>query len=317
MITPPFLKKGDCVRLISPAGAINPNFVNGAEACLASWGLNVLRGENVTKQEGRFSGSITQRLSDLQEALDDADCNAIFCSRGGYGAVHLIDKIRLEGFREKPKWLIGYSDITMFHSLLQKEGYASIHGGMAKMLAAQMNQGQLKADSEPASMLHDILWGNLPEYTTLTHPLNRNGEGSGFLMGGNLSILYSLRGTPYDYIPDKSILFIEDIGEKPYAIDRMMHNLKFGGILKNLSGLIVGQFTDYEEDPLFGKTVYEIIADAVSEYSYPVCFDFPTGHTDQNLPLMTGSSVNLKVNADGAKLNYINKSTFSKESKQV
>ncbi|MCK9311964.1 MAG: LD-carboxypeptidase, partial [Bacteroidales bacterium] len=144
MITPPFLRKGDCVRLISPAGVINPDFVNGAEAFLASWGLNVLKGENVTKQEGRFSGSVTQRLFDLQEALDDTDCKAVFCSRGGYRAVHLIDKIRLESFRKSPKWLIGYSDITMFHSLLQKEGYASIHGGMAKMLAAQMNPGQSK-----------------------------------------------------------------------------------------------------------------------------------------------------------------------------
>jgi len=313
MITPPFLRKGDCVRLISPAGVINPDFVNGAEAFLASWGLNVLKGENVTKQEGRFSGSVTQRLFDLQEALDDTDCKAVFCSRGGYGAVHLIDKIRLESFRKSPKWLIGYSDITMFHSLLQKEGYASIHGGMAKMLAAQMNPGQSKADSEPASMLHNILWGNLPEYTTPTHPLNRNGQGSNLLRGGNLSILYSLRGTPFDYIPAKSILFIEDIGEKPYVVDRMMHNLKFGGILKNLSGLIVGQFTDYEEDSLFGKTVYEIIADAVSEYSYPVCFNFPTGHINQNLPLMIGSSVNLKVNEDGAKLNYIKKTPYLKK----
>jgi len=317
MITPPFLRKSDCVRLISPAGAINPDFIDGAEACLASWGLSVLRGENVTKQEGRFSGNVTQRLSDLQEALNDINCKAIFCSRGGYGSVHLIDKICLEGFRKSPKWLIGYSDITMFHSLLQKEGYASIHGGMAKMLATQMNQGPSRTDSLPASILHDILWGNLPEYTTPTHPLNRKGERSGFLRGGNLSILYSLRGTPYDYIPAKSILFIEDIGEKPYAIDRMMHNLKFGGILKDLSGLIVGQFTDYEEDSLFGKTVYEIIADAVSEYSYPVCFDFPTGHTDQNLPLINGSSVSLKVNANGAKLSYINKKNFPEEVKQV
>ena len=316
MITPPFLKKGDCVRLVSPAGTINPDIIKGAEFHLSSWGLNVLRGKNVTKQEGRFSGSVTQRLSDLQEALDDTNCKAVFCSRGGYGAVHLIDKIHLEGFRKSPKWLIGYSDITMFHSLLQKEGYTSIHGGMAKMLAAQMNQDHSKTNSEPASILHDILWGNLPEYTTSTHSLNRFGESIGFLRGGNLSILYSLRGTPYDYIPAKSILFIEDIGEKPYVIDRMMHNLKFGGILKNLSGLIVGQFTDYEEDSLFGKTVYEIIADAVSEYSYPVCFNFPTGHINQNLPLVTGSSVNLKVNEDGAKLYYINESTIPEVSKQ-
>lgn len=312
MIIPPFLQKGDCIRLVSPAGAINPDFVKGAEDCLTSWGLNVQTGENTTKQEGRFSGTVAERLSDLQQALDDPKCKAIFCTRGGYGAVHLIDKIDMEAFRKNPKWLIGYSDITMLHSLLQREGYASIHGGMAKMLAMQMDKNLIKADSEPAEKLHDLLWGDLPEYHIHTHPLNRYGENSGTLRGGNLSILYSLRGTPYDHIPEKCILFIEDIGEQPYVIDRIMHNFKLGGILKNLSGLIVGQFTDYNEDPSFGKTVYEIIADAVSEYAYPVCFNFPTGHTDHNLPLIVGCAVNLKVTAEGVELTDINENSQPK-----
>lgn len=306
MITPSFLCKGDCVRLVSPAGAINPDFVKGAEACLTSWGLRVLIGENAIGQEGRFSGTVEQRLSDLQQALDDPNCKAIFCTRGGYGAIHLLDSICLDAYKVNPKWLIGYSDITMFHSLLQREGFASIHGGMAKMLATQMNQPLSEADAQPAKTLRGMLWGNMPEYRIEPHALNRYGECPGILRGGNLSILYSLRGTPYDDIPAKSILFIEDIGEKPYVIDRIMHNLKLGGILKNLSGLIVGQFTDFEEDPSFGKTVYEIIADAVSDYTYPVCFNFPTGHTDHNLPFISGSSIHLKVTTEEAILTYTN-----------
>lgn len=305
MINPPFLHTGDCVQLISPAGAIDPGLVDGAEACLRSWGLKVVRGKNVSNQIGRFSGSVTQRLTDLQQALDDPECRAIFCTRGGYGAIHLLDKISFEGFRANPKWLIGYSDITMFHARLQMEGYTSIHGGMAKILANEMGPQDTQIYRESVTLLHKILCGNLPEYEVKPHTLNRPGKATGILRGGNLSILYSLRGTPYDSIPKGSILFMEDIGEKPYMIDRMMHNLKFGEILKNLSGLIVGQFSDYEEDPTFGKSVYEIIEDAVSDYSYPICFDFPVGHTELNLPLISGHAVNLEVASERVKLSYL------------
>lgn len=304
MITPPFLQKGDLIRIISPAGAINSDLIKGAEDCLTSWGLQVLIGENASRQEGRFAGNDNQRLHDLQEALDDPQCKAILCSRGGYGVVRLIDRINLDAFRQNPKWLIGYSDITMLHALLQREGYASIHGGMAKMLSGQLDPESTGINPEPATFLHDILWGSLPEYVVQKHPLNRLGKVSGTLTGGNLSILYSLRGTPYDHIPEGSILIIEDIGEKPYVIDRIMHNLKLGGILKRISGLVVGQFTDYDEDPEFGLSVSEIIAEAVSEYSYPVCFNFPTGHVEHNLPFIEGSFVELSVTENGSKLFY-------------
>lgn len=305
MIIPPFLHKGDLIRIISPAGSIDTDLIQGSEECLTSWGLQVQRGLNASIQKGRFAGNDNQRLNDLQEALDDPKCKAILCSRGGYGAIRLIDKLNLNAFRKYPKWLIGYSDITMLHALLQREGYASIHGGMAKMLSAQIHPDPEGANPEPALLLHDLLWGTLPEYTTQKHPLNRLGEVSGTLTGGNLSILYSLRGTPYDYIPEGSILLIEDIGEKPYVIDRIMHNLELGGILKRLSGLIVGQFTDYDEDPEFGMSVSEIIAEAVSDYSYPVCFDFPSGHVDRNLPFLEGGTVKLNVTNTGAILTYV------------
>jgi muramoyltetrapeptide carboxypeptidase len=301
MKKPPFLHEGDRIRLISPAGVIDSNTVDDAALCLEKWGLSVIKGDFATARDGRFAGKTENRLSDLQTALDDPDCKAILCNRGGYGTIQLMDQIDMTSFREHPKWVIGYSDITMLHALMQIEGRASIHGGMAKALAGQIHPTD-NHEKEPALLLHDILFGQMPEYRISTHPLNRLGEASGNLAGGNLSILYSLRGTPFDHIPIGSILFIEDIGEKPYEIDRMMYNLKLGGILSKISGLIVGQFTDFEEDPLFGKTVYEIIANAVAEYDYPVCFHFPAGHVEHNLPLVFGTEIQLLVGKDQVSL---------------
>jgi len=306
MLIPPFLQKGSVVRLVSPAGTIDSELVNMAAKCLNSWGLIVHIGKYATTRNGRFAGSSEQRLSDLQEALDDSDCKAIFCTRGGYGTVQIIDKLNWVAFRMHPKWLIGYSDITMLHSLLQKEGFASVHGGMAKTLAESLN-----SDQEHVHYLQKILFGTFPAYTCEAQSLNRLGVAEGPLSGGNLSILYSLRGTIYDFIPDKSILFIEDIGEKPYVVDRMMRNLKLGGILCRISGLIVGNFSDYEEDPLFGKTVREIIADAVSEFTYPVCFDFPVGHDGRNLPMICGAEVQFEVSKEGTLLQFINITNYA------
>jgi len=299
MLIPPFLEKGSVVRLVSPAGVIDSELVEGAQKCLQNWGLIVRIGKYATTCHGRFAGTVEQRLFDLQEALDDTECKAIFFTRGGYGTIQLIDKLNWDIFLKHPKWLIGYSDITMLHAILQKEGIASIHGGMAKVLAES-----LKSEQEHIQILQQILFGTLPTYNCGAHALNRLGVAEGPLCGGNLSILYSLRGTPYDYIPEKSIFFIEDIGEKPYVVDRMMHNLKLGGILSRISGLIVGNFSDYEEDPLFGKTLREIISDAVSEYTYPVCFDFPVGHDRRNLPLICGSKVRLEVSNEIARLQF-------------
>jgi len=214
-----------------------------------------------------------------------------------------MDKIDLTAFRESPKWIIGYSDITMLHALMQMEGRASIHGGMAKALAGKIHPNE-DFDGEPAQLLHNMLFGQIPKYNISAHPLNRSGETSGNLAGGNLSILYSLRGTSFDHIPNGSILFIEDIGEQPYQIDRMMYNLKFGGILAKISGLIVGQFTAFEEDPLFGKTVYEIIFSAVAGYDYPVCFNFPVGHVEHNLPLICGVEALLQVGKNNVSLSW-------------
>lgn len=304
MIVPPSLSENDCVRLISPAGYVESNILEGAERTLTTWGWRVERGASASRVHGRFAGTVEERLNDLQEAFDDPLCKAVFCSRGGYGAIHLIEKLNLSGFRKHPKWLVGYSDITLLHALLQQQGFASIHGGMAKRLALGDDTRVSYPCGKPLELLHLLLTGKKPEIKTPSHPLNRMGQGSGMLRGGNLSIVYSLRGTPLDYIPEGCILFLEDIGEKPYTVDRMMYNLKLGGILERIAGLVVGQFSDYEEDPLMLTSVYERIADTVSEYDYPVCFDFPVGHTERNLPLLMGGHVTLNIQENGVTLIY-------------
>ncbi len=286
---PPFLEKGDKVTILSPSGKIDKNFLLGARKRLESWGLQVVMGKHAAGSSGRFAGTVKQRLADFQKALDDEKVKAIVCSRGGYGAVHLIDKLDFTAFKEHPKWLCGYSDITLLHELFQSEGYASLHSLMARHLAVEPEEDIC------TQAFKNLLFGQLPDYICGGHKLNRKGKATGMLRGGNLSVLYGLRGTKYDIPAKDTILFIEDIGERPYHIDRMMNNLKLGGVLERLSGLIVGQFTEYEEDLSMGGEVYQLIADAVKEYDYPVCFDFPVGHVKSNYPLVCGSLVELEV----------------------
>lgn len=295
---PPFLNIGDWVTIVSPSGKIDSNFIKGAKKRLESWGLKVNIAKHAGCEHGRFAGSTKQRLSDLQDALDCEKTKAILCSRGGYGAIHLIDKLNFEKFAANPKWLLGYSDITLLHALMQQKGYCSVHSLMARHLAVE--------DKEDVNSLHlkNILFGKIPTYHIPKHKLNRKGVCKGIIRGGNLSVLYGLRGTPYDLIAKGTILFIEDIGERPYHIDRMMNNLKLGGILENLSGLIVGQFTEYEEDCSIGKEVYDMIAEIVAPYSYPVCFDFPVGHITNNVPLICGADTELSIDNDGATLTF-------------
>ena len=294
---PKFLHKSDQIRIVSPSGCIHPQFIDGAKKNLSHWGLTVTEGEFARSQYGRYAGTITQRIQDLQSAFDDPMLKAILCSRGGYGVAQIIDKLDFTNFLASPKWLIGFSDITILHNIINNNGIATIHGVMAKSLT------ELKpADSEPVIRLKEILFGKMPVYSIPNHMLNRNGNVSGKLIGGNLSVLMGLRGSQFDLDYKNKILFIEDISEKPYQIDRMMQNLRFSGALSQLSGLVVGQFTDCEEDPLMFQTVAEIIAEAVSEYNYPVCFNFPAGHVDFNLPLVLGDNIDLNVNNNEAKL---------------
>ena len=297
-MAPPHLQPNDLIHIVSPSGTINPAFIDGAKKTLSSWGLQVTEGNFARTEYGRFAGTKEQRISDLQSALDNPNVKAILCSRGGYGLSQIIDKLDFSAFKKSPKWLIGFSDITILHNLITNLGIASIHGIMAKHLT------ELPATSEQVQLLKDILFGELPSYSISTEPFNRHGKASGKLIGGNLSVLMGLRGSEYDLPYRGNILFIEDIAEKPYHIDRMMQNLRFSGALAQLSGLVVGQFSDCEEDPTMHQTVAGIISDAVRDYNYPVCFNFPAGHVDYNLPLVLGENVTLAVDENIASLTF-------------
>ena len=295
---PPFLKPADEIRIITPSGFINPDFIDGVKKMLCSWGLQVTEGDFARSEYGRFGGTQQQRIADVQNAIDDPNVKAILCSRGGYGMAQIIDKLDFSTFKKSPKWLIGFSDITILHNAITNMGIASIHGIMAKHLT------ELPADSDSVIKLKEILFGKLPNYFVPVHELNRKGISTGKLIGGNLSVLMGLRGSHFDLPYKNNILFIEDIAEKPYHIDRMMQNLRFSDALSQLSGLVVGQFSDCDEDPLMMQTIAEIIFEAVREYDFPVCFNFPAGHVDYNLPLLIGSEVKLCVTQNEAQLTF-------------
>lgn len=297
-ILPPHLQAGDQVVIVSPSGKIDNAYLEGAKNLLESWGLKPLLANHADASFGLYAGTIKQRTDDLQTALDDANTKAILCSRGGYGVIHILDKLDFTQFLQRPKWLVGFSDITALHSLIQMHGVASLHAPMARHLTME------PANDPCTQHLKEILSGQLPHYTCPTHTLNKQGAAHGILRGGNMAVLQGLRGTPYEIPAAGTILFIEDVSERPHAIERMMYNLKLGGVLAQLSGLVIGQFTEYEEDNSLGKELYEALADLVKEYSYPVCFNFPVGHVTNNLPLISGAEVALIVNKKEVELNF-------------
>ncbi len=293
----PFLQKNDLISIIAPSGKVNKDYVINSKKLFERFGFQTKLGSHVFSQYGRFAGTQDERLSDLQEALDDPQSKAIFCARGGYGVIHLLEKLSLNQFNKNPKFIIGYSDITALHSVINNAGICSIHAPMSS---------HLSEEHEDAATLYlmDLLSGKLPGYQIDFHHLNKTGQAKGILRGGNLSVLASLRGTPFDFPAENTILFIEDISEQAYHIERMMYNLKTGGILKKISGLIVGQFSDCEEDESLCKTIYQAIFDLVSEYNYPVCFNFPVGHVKDNYPMICGAVVHLSVNDSNCVIEY-------------
>lgn len=297
-VFPPFLKKGDKVIIISPSGKICNNIIEKGEKIIQSWGLETSIAPHAKGEYASFSGTIDERLTDLQKALDDEEARAIFCSRGGYGAIHLIDKLDFSKFRRSPKWVVGFSDITAIHYRIQSEGFASLHAPMLRHLAEEPD------DDFCSNKIWDIISGQAfcenkqLQYTCSGNSLNHPGEADGTLKGGNLAVAYGLRGTRYDLIPEGTILFIEDVGEKPHAVERMVYNLKIGGVLNKLSGLIIGQFTDYIDHGSLGKDLYGALADILSDFSYPVCFNFPVGHVKANMPLIEGCKAEISVGHD-------------------
>jgi muramoyltetrapeptide carboxypeptidase len=287
--TPPPLKKGDKIAITSPAKKL-PAPMTDAISLLQSWGLEVVLGETLDASYHQFAGDDDLRAHDLQRFIDDDSIKAIVAARGGYGTIRIIDKIDFSHFAQNPKWLVGFSDITVLHThLFTNYGAQTIHG--------QMPVNIPDASAHSLETLRQALFGEKLRYQFTSHALNRSGETNGILVGGNLSLLIAVSGSVSDLDYTGKILFIEDVGEYLYAIDRMMRHLYRAGKLKHLTGLIVGGFTDVKDNDIpFGQTVPEIIMEVVKEYDYPVCFDFPAGHIPDNCSLILGKMLNLSVN---------------------
>ena len=293
MKTIPFLKKGDRVALAAPARAVSPEEMAPAVAMLESWGLEVLVPDGLYEREGQLAGNDAHRTRLMQQLLDDDTVRAIFCCRGGYGTVRIIDRLDFSHYAEKPKWIVGYSDITVMHSHIHRVlGIPTLH--------ATMPINMLGVETPATRTMHDFLFDvkqDTVNYEWEPSTLNRKGVASAPIVGGNLSILYSLCGSCSQIDTHEKILLIEDLDEYLYHIDRMMLNLKRCGMLDGLAGLLVGGLTDMHDNTVpFGRTTGQIVADAVAEYSYPVVFNAPFGHLgDNNLSLPLGIKCTLEV----------------------
>ncbi|WP_276498873.1 S66 peptidase family protein [Pontibacter litorisediminis] len=295
MIAP--LQPGDKVALIATARKIDREAITTAVQVMQQWGLEVEVGPTVGASYGVFAGDDALRLQDLQQALDRPDIKAIICARGGYGTTRILDQVDFSWFKEQPKWVVGFSDITSLLCHIHSLGIESVHGIMPLLFPTGT---EAALDS-----LRRVLFGEEVHYEVAPHPFNRTGTGQGQLIGGNLALLHNVSGTRSDFTTKGKILFLEDVDEYLYNIDRMMVHLSRAGKLDDLAGLIVGHFSDMKDnaDP-FGKNVYEIIAEHTAKYNYPVCYGFPTGHEPDNLALVCGREAKLEVSEQGVRLAY-------------
>jgi len=304
---PPYLKKGDTIMILSPAGRLRDRQGVEAGTELANhWGLVVFYGNHLLSQKGSFAGTDQERLEDLQKALDDPSIKAIWAARGGYGTVRIVDDLDFSRFRQNPKWIVGFSDITILHNKLNQLGYQSIHAQMPVTLELE-NPEQRKS----IRSLHRALFGKKLEYKISANDSNnddnqeggRKGVGRGQLVGGNLSIVYSMLGSDTNLKMKGKVLFLEEVGERLYHIDRMMISLKRAGYFERCNGLIIGDFKLKENkgNP-FGKTLQEIVLEATEGTDFPIVFDFPAGHLNDNRALILGSEVELSVGKKKSKI---------------
>ncbi|AOW21315.1 S66 peptidase family protein [Urechidicola croceus] len=299
MITPKFLQKGDTVAIVSTARKISAEEIYDAISLLISWELKVVVGTTIGLKENQFAGTDEQRSYDFQTMLDDTNIKAIWCARGGYGTVRIIDNLDFSNFIKNPKWIIGYSDVTVLHSHLHNLGVKTLH--------ATMPINVPKNTKNSLNSLKNSLFGQKKTKKCNFSTKNKIEKSNGILVGGNLSMFYSLLGSTSSIDTRNKILFLEDLDEYLYHIDRMLMNLKRNGYFDQLAGLIVGGMTGMHDNSIpFGKNVEEIILDIVSEYDFPVCFGFPAGHIDDNTALILGSEVELDVNENGTVLIYKN-----------
>jgi len=297
-IIPPYLKPGDTIGIVCPAGYMPFEKAQTCIETLTAWGFKVIPGKTLGNQSNYFSGTDKERLHDLQHMMDDKSIDAILCGRGGYGTGRIIDELDFSKFMKHPKWMVGFSDITILENhLFANYKVASLHAPMA----AAFNDGEFK--NQYIQSLHDALIGKKADYQTEGNTMDQYGSEKGILVGGNLSLLVNAIGTCSDVKTKNKILFIEEIGEYIYSVDRMMYQLKRSGKLDELRGLIIGRFSDIKDTTIpFGKNVEEVIKDLVKEYHYPVCFRFPVSHDKENYALKVGVKYKLKVQKDMVQL---------------
>ncbi|WP_412466672.1 S66 peptidase family protein [Pedobacter sp. KLB.chiD] len=295
---PPYLKKGDKIALVCPAKKL-PKPIDQAIVLLESWGLEVVIGDSVYASHHQFAGTDALRAKDIQRFLDDPSIKAIISGRGGYGTIRIIDDLDFTEFNKNPKWFVGFSDITVLLShLIAQCNCQCIH--------AQMPYTFDESTPEALLSLRKTLFGEKQAYSYQSGFKNRTGEASGVLIGGNLSLLTMVQGSVSEMDFTDKILFLEDVGEQEYGIDRMLRMLKRAGKLKTLKGLVIGAFTEIEEEKIsFGQTADEVIWDIVKDYGFPVCFNFPTGHINNNLSMVLGAEVNLKVETNNVQFKYL------------
>lgn len=297
-LLPKPLKKGDTIAIVAPAKHIEASFVHFAQTFLEERGFLVRVSEYCLGRHHYFSGTIAERLSDMQQAIDDPQVDAILCARGGYGCVQLVDQLNWSSFLKNPKWMIGFSDVTVFHSRLQASGVASIHGTMP--LNFQENS------AAALQTLLDALRGSPYTIFAPPSPFNQLGSATGSINGGNLAIIASLIGTNDQPDFSNSILFVEEIGEPLYSIDRMFFSLKKAGILNQINGLIVGGMTSLKDSEVpYGSTLKEIIHAHIVDLNIPVCFHFPAGHIDDNQAVILGAKAHLQITENESKLSFL------------
>lgn len=297
-----YIQPGDLISVVAPAGKVQPERIMPAIHWLENRGYHISRGENLFGCNFQYSGSDEERFNDLQSALDNPEVKAIIFARGGYGTIKIVEKLNFDLFKKNPKWLAGFSDITILHNICSLLKIPSLHGAMIR--------DGVSLDGIPTpgflSMI-ETLEGNPSKLTAGPLQLNKTGLANAPLAGGNLSLLYSLLGTPYDLDTTGKILFIEEIGEYLYHTDRMMTSMRLAGKFKELKGLVVGQFTEVKDNPEpFGKNIEEIIYESVAGYDFPVCFGIQAGHSQPNLPMIFGMEWSLEVNASGTTLKLAN-----------
>lgn len=302
MLMPPPLKAGDRVAVISPSSVPEPETVEAGCKTLRQWGYVPVVGPHALNDYHGFGGTVDERRSDLLWALRDSTIRAIICSRGGDGGVQLLPGLDLAEFRRCPKWLIGFSDVTVLHSASVVAGVMSIHGSMLHAISSQNGTDSV------STMLRRLLQGHLPTYTVAHHPFDQAGTAEGLLVGGNFSVLSGLAGSPYDFLnraDEGLILFIEDTDESMMKVDRMLHLLEVRGVLPKLRGIVVGHFTKYKHPENDFDDMYHMLHEYLQHYHIPVCYGFPVGHKRPNVPLIEGCRVRLSVTPAGSRLEFL------------